>query len=152
MVQGESDWNAQKLAQIFGQDKADAIMRLVQNERRLAETENLAVNGPETAAVTAAQGDLEQKTIKPSAVRAALNWQLGDAGAAILDKVTAGATQRRRVDREKQIVDAIMGRGDWRPTAAKPFFSQNQRNALSAAQLAQMMDAISGAGRSAQGQ
>lgn len=113
IMQGESDWNPQKLAQLFGQDRADAIMQVVQNERRLAETENLAVNGSKTAAVSAAQQDLSGASASPSSAR---GRTLVDIIFGLADKATAGAAQARRDITSQEIANAILGNGDWRTT------------------------------------
>lgn len=110
IIQGESDWNPQKLAQLFGQDKADAIMKVVDGERRLAETENLAVNGSKTAAVTAAQQALNGTPVNPSAVQ---GRTMLDAIFQIADKVTAGASAARREATAKAIADAVLSKGNW---------------------------------------
>jgi hypothetical protein len=117
IMQGDSDWNPQKLAQLFGQDRADRIMQVVQNERRLAETENLAVNGSKTAAVTAAQQDLNGTPVNPSAVR---GRSLLDIVFAAADKATAGATAERRAQTAREIANAILSRGDFQTVPGRP--------------------------------
>jgi len=134
IIQGESDWNPQKLAQLFGQDKADRIMQIVQNERRMAETENLAVNGSKTAAVTAAQQDLGANPVAPitNVVRAG-GWSGQNAAfhlaANVMDAIASGAVGKRN----QNIADVIMGQGDWTVPQRQPFFSPQQRDAMLAA-------------------
>jgi hypothetical protein len=129
MIQGESDWNFQKLAQEFGQDKADQLMKVVENERQKAGTENLAINGSKTAAVTAAQQDVNGAAPKPSDAkgRTLLDLVFGAA-----DKLTMGMTEARRAQMNSDIVDAIMGAGDWtrRPGAGAMSVIQPLETAL----------------------
>jgi hypothetical protein len=126
---GESDWNPQKLAQLFGQEKADEIVKLLQNERQLAATENLAVNGSKTAAVTAAQRDLNLDVPRPSDARGRTLTDLVLGG---VDKLTAGATSRAQEERAREIVDIILGDGKWQK-AARPFLTDAQLRAQAAA-------------------
>jgi hypothetical protein len=111
---GESNWNPQKLAQLFGPERADKIVRLLQNERQMAETENLAINNSKTAAVTAAQQDLNGSAVNPSAVK---GRTLVDLAFGIADALTSGATAGRRALSANDIADAVIGRGDWKRTA-----------------------------------
>lgn len=113
VMQGEGDWNIQKLAQLFGQDRADAIMNVVNNERQMAGTENLAVNGSKTAAVQAAQDDVNAPSAGPSALRAGANLHFGDMAFNALDKFTAGRASKAREAEHQQMADILMGRGDW---------------------------------------
>ncbi len=129
LVQGESDWNPQKLAQLFGQDKADKIMQVVQSERRLAETENLAVNGSKTAAVSAAQKDLSVSPVTPSGVR---GRSMVDAAFELADAVTRHALSKGREKEAGAIADAILSKGDW-TKVDRPFLTPQQQAALIAA-------------------
>ena len=43
------DWNARKLATVFGQDKADRLMAVIENERNMRNTYNKVVEGSKTA-------------------------------------------------------------------------------------------------------
>lgn len=50
LVKGEGDWNAQKLATVFGQDKADKILDVLDAERVFAETSQFVTRNSATAA------------------------------------------------------------------------------------------------------
>jgi hypothetical protein len=116
IMQGEGDWNLQKLGQLFGPDKAAAMMKIVDQEKQMAGTENLAVNGSKTAAVTAAQADVNAPAHGPSAVRSIANFRLGDAAFNLADKITAGHASKVRAVNNQRIADVIMGKGDWQTT------------------------------------
>lgn len=53
------DWNSQKLAIVFGQDKADAIRNVLERESRFANTYQKVVEGSKTAQTLAAQQALD---------------------------------------------------------------------------------------------
>jgi hypothetical protein len=44
------DWNSQKLVQMFGQERADAVQRVIRNERQFRDTYQDVVKGSQTAA------------------------------------------------------------------------------------------------------
>jgi hypothetical protein len=52
------DWNAQKLGIMFGQDKADALMEVINRERMFRDTYHHVVEGSQTAQRTAAAKEL----------------------------------------------------------------------------------------------
>lgn len=49
LIKSDGDWNRQKLATLFGEDKADAVMRVVDNEYTFAQTKNAVTGGSPTA-------------------------------------------------------------------------------------------------------
>lgn len=54
------DYNSQKLAMMFGQDRADAIASVLRNERRGRETHTAVVGGSQTAQRSAAMKGLDE--------------------------------------------------------------------------------------------
>lgn len=58
LIKGEGDWNRARLATLFGQDKADRLIKVLDNERVYADTANTVTRNSETAARMAAQGEL----------------------------------------------------------------------------------------------
>lgn len=58
LIKGEGDWNRQRLATLFGHDKADRLIKAVENERVFADTANTVTRNSETAARIAAQAEL----------------------------------------------------------------------------------------------
>lgn len=58
LIKGEGDWNRSRLATLFGQDKADRLIRVLENERLFADTANTVTRNSETAARQAAQSEL----------------------------------------------------------------------------------------------
>ncbi len=58
LIKGEGDWNRARLATLFGQDRADRLIRVLDNERIFADTANTVTRNSETAARLSAQGEL----------------------------------------------------------------------------------------------
>ncbi|WP_312809480.1 hypothetical protein [Agrobacterium cavarae] len=58
MIAGEGRWNRDRLATLFGQEKADRLIKVVENERTFADTANTVTRNSETAARQAAQAEL----------------------------------------------------------------------------------------------
>lgn len=50
LIKGEGDWNRDRLVTQFGQQRADQIIRAVQNELVFSRTNNIVQQGPESAA------------------------------------------------------------------------------------------------------
>ena len=59
MLGQPQDWNAQKLAVVFGRDKADRLMSVLERERGFRQTYQDVVQGSQTAQRTAAKESLE---------------------------------------------------------------------------------------------
>jgi hypothetical protein len=55
LIKGEGDWNRARLSTLFGQDKANAIIDLLDRERLFADTSNIVTKNSETAARDAAR-------------------------------------------------------------------------------------------------
>lgn len=58
LIKGEGDWNRSRLATLFGQEKADRLIKVLDNERVYADTANTVTRNSETAARIAAQDEL----------------------------------------------------------------------------------------------
>jgi len=58
LIKGDGDWNPAKLAQLFGRDKAERILGLLERERVFAETSGIVTRNSETAARQAVQQEL----------------------------------------------------------------------------------------------
>ncbi|AVA22463.1 hypothetical protein [Rhizobium sp. NXC24] len=58
LIKGEGDWNRDRLATLFGQEKADRLFQVLENERAFADTANTVTRNSETAARQAAQTEL----------------------------------------------------------------------------------------------
>lgn len=111
LLKGESDWNRQRLATLFGEDNTERLYRILDNERAMAETENKALVGSKTASMQAAQREVDGPPRRPGAVRSAANLKAGDAMSEILDAVFRGTGDARRAARNSEMADVLMGQG-----------------------------------------
>ncbi|RWI59710.1 MAG: hypothetical protein EOQ93_00025 [Mesorhizobium sp.] len=59
LIKGEGDWNRARLSTLFGQDKANAIIDLLDREKLFADTSNIVTRNSETAARIAAQDAID---------------------------------------------------------------------------------------------
>ncbi|MDX8438364.1 hypothetical protein [Mesorhizobium australafricanum] len=59
LIKGEGDWNRSRLSTLFGQDKANAIIDLLDREKLFADTSNIVTRNSETAARIAAQDAID---------------------------------------------------------------------------------------------
>jgi hypothetical protein len=69
IIKGEGDWNRQRLATLFGQDKADRIIKVLDTEKAYADTSNIVTKNSETTARIAAREDLAGVGKPPFATR-----------------------------------------------------------------------------------
>ncbi len=58
LIKGEGDWNRARLASLFGREKADRVIKVLENEKAFADTANTVTRNSETAARQAAQSEL----------------------------------------------------------------------------------------------
>ncbi|TIT73035.1 MAG: ester cyclase, partial [Mesorhizobium sp.] len=59
LIKGEGDWNRARLSTLFGQDKAKAIIDLLDREKLFADTSNIVTRNSETAARIAARDAID---------------------------------------------------------------------------------------------
>lgn len=94
LIKGEGDWNRDRLAILFGKDKAERIIKVLDRERTFYDTSQEVTGNSLTAARQQAQTELgirgEQKK---GAVRSALNLNAGDAAASLIDRMTGGVRE-----------------------------------------------------------
>lgn len=89
IIKGEGSWNREKLAQLFGQDKADNIIALLDRESTIAGSSKVVTQNSETAARQAAQKDVTLPEKKPGVLRSAANLQFGEAAARAGDRIAS---------------------------------------------------------------
>lgn len=84
-----TDRNTDKLKMVLDEPKADTLMRTLENERTKQLVNSQIVSGSDTAANQAAMDMLgaNPNRATPGAIKAAFNFQFGDAGAAVLSKL-----------------------------------------------------------------
>lgn len=113
MLKGEGDWNYDRLVTLFGKDKTDRLYKVLEDERRLAETENLAFAGSKTGAVQAAQRDTQRSSAPsaPGVLQSAADLKVGTAARRAKDKLFSLGAEKRAAKRDKNIADVIMSKG-----------------------------------------
>jgi hypothetical protein len=115
ILKGEGSWNRDKLVTIFGKEKADALVRLLDAEAKMQETEALAFGGSKTEVVRSAKDGIEPSKKDPGVLLNAGNLQFGSAAASLADKATGGLLRAAQQRRNAEIARVLMSRGGWRP-------------------------------------
>jgi hypothetical protein len=113
LLKGDGDWNRQRLASLFGQQRADRVFRILENERRMAETEEAVLRGAGHRSAQAARDELAPADRAPGAVESALNFKPGTAAVKVAHGAVGWLSQMGRERSRDEIIDAIMGRGNW---------------------------------------
>lgn len=100
-LKGDGSWNRDKLASLYGRDKADQLIRLLEREQRFADSFSRITQNSETAARTAAQ-----KAATPGEI--SFDWQKLIFG---LPEMAANAGARSRSQATNaQIAEMLTGR------------------------------------------
>lgn len=137
IIRGDGSWNAQKLRALFGDEKANRLMSLVDSEATMAATENLATSGSRTQVLKAGQDDFAIRQ-SPSIMRDALNFQYGNAAARLADNILGGTLAARREVVNENVAKMLMDQGippQIQQEIARLTFGlpANQRQAIAAA-------------------
>lgn len=112
LIKGEGDWNRARLATLFGQDKADRLIKVLDNERVFADTANTVTRNSETAARIAAQEELGVKasgfgaaeSFKAGGVRGAARSVMFDQASKVARALLPQSGERAREDLAKALV------------------------------------------------
>lgn len=113
LIKGEGDWNRSRLATLFGQEKADRLIKVLDNERVYADTANTVTRNSETAARIAAQDELGGSAatgfgtvdaFKAGGIRGAARSVAVDKLAAITKELATKGTKVRE-DLAKALID-----------------------------------------------
>jgi hypothetical protein len=122
ILKGEGSWNREKLVAAFGEEKADELIRLFDNEAQMAQTENLAIGNSKTETVRGAKAGIEAPSTEPGFVRNALNFKFGDASVNLLDVLLGKGRTNARLDRNAKIALALLRGTGWKPGEAIPSY------------------------------
>jgi len=112
IVKGEGDWNRERLATLFGQERADRIIKVLDNERTFADTSNTVTKNSLTASRVAAQNDLGNPTGNSFGIREGYmaGGVLGTARSAAVkgvEKVVDSLVGARNMARNRELAEAI---------------------------------------------
>ncbi|WP_434723037.1 hypothetical protein [Mesorhizobium sp. RIZ17] len=130
LIKGEGDWNRSRLSTLFGQDKAKAIIDLLDREKLFADTSNIVTRNSETAARLGAREAVDPGTAGRFGVRE--GFIAGGARGA------ARAAGTRAVER---IIDALSNGGNEKAV------SDMALTLTGGAQQSAVLDALMRAGR-----
>lgn len=118
IVAGEGNWNRDRLVSVFGQDKADRLLQILEREAKFDTTEQMALNGSRTDVLRSAKADIEGAGPRANPFRSAANLQFGDAIADAADRSFGWVSGNRRASRNQQIADALIQQASNQPVAA----------------------------------
>jgi hypothetical protein len=131
LVKGEGDWNNDRLSTLFGKEKTDRTYKVLDNEHTMAQTENLALANSKTAAIQAAQKEVQMTPAGPGVLQPALDMKTGSALKRLKDLAWSGVAQRRQANLNDDIANVIMGSGPLKPdTVGKSAMTPAMLNAI----------------------
>jgi hypothetical protein len=113
LIKGEGDWNRSRLATLFGQNKADRLIKVMDNERVFADTANTVTRNSETAARQAAQAELgvietggfgAAEAFKAGGIRGAARSVMFDQASKVAKALLPQSSDRAREDLAKALV------------------------------------------------
>lgn len=108
ILRGEGSWNFEKLRTVFGDDKARALLNIVDREATMAATENLATAGSRTQVLKAAQDDIVGQTTRSGPIQDIGNFQWGSAASKVADALLGGVSNSRREAVRNAVAQALI--------------------------------------------
>jgi hypothetical protein len=118
LLKGDGSWNREKMDAVFGSEKAQKFVDLLDAEAKMAATENLAFGNSKTEVLRSAKEGIEPSKTAPGVIRSAGNLNFGDAALGVVDKVLGGAIKGAATRRNTAIAQALMANDGLR---AAPF-------------------------------
>lgn len=120
LIKGEGSWNRDRLATLFGADRADRILQVLEREAAFADTANVVTRNSETAARAAAQAEVAPGTSGLAGGGAGLRQfditKPADAAARVFQFLTGGMSADRTNARNADLAAALMMSGGPRET------------------------------------
>lgn len=107
IVAGEGNWNRDRLASVFGEEKAAKLLQILEREAAYSATEDMALSGSRTQVLKAAQDDIVGQGPRPNPVRSAANFRFGDAVADTADRTLGWLSTARRGANNASLADAL---------------------------------------------
>lgn len=107
---GEGDWNRARLAAVFGQEKADRLLKVVAREMRYQDLEKDALGGARSQKLKAAQDEINGVEPKAGIVQSLADIKPGTAAKVALDKGLGWAFRANRGATNAAVADALMSR------------------------------------------
>jgi hypothetical protein len=110
LVKGEGDWNRARLQTLFGKERADRILNVLDAEKLFADTSHIVTRNAETAARTAAIRETAENTGGPGVIEQAGNLQFGTAGAKLFDKVLGSGRSAAQQKANEELAQLLVSR------------------------------------------
>lgn len=143
LLKGEGDWNRDKLRLLFGQDRADRLLRVLDAERVMEGTQRAVVGNSETAATQGFKEFLDEagkpKTLPPETTMTGL--AIG-AGRRAVQALTGGRAEDQAARFAEALGRLSVAQGGQRDAIIQALMTRNQR----ANTLATIYDAAGMAG------
>jgi hypothetical protein len=95
-LKGDGSWNRERLVTLYGQEKADKLLGILEREATYSATEGPALGGSRTAVLQQATEEIAGRNKKPGVFQNALNFNGGSALAALGDKTLGWVDRNRR--------------------------------------------------------
>lgn len=112
-VRGDGSWNRQKLAQLYGEEKADRLIKLFDNEARMAETERMATGSSITASAAASQKALEPASSANPMIGGPFVVDPGNVAKRIAQTIFGNTAENAATKRNQEIAQLLMSKGGW---------------------------------------
>lgn len=114
LIKGEGSWNRDRLATLFGPERADRIIRVLDREKQFADTANTVTRNSETAARQAAQREVapDVRGVDPGALESFGNLNFGSAVRRGVNFFTGGRAAEKQALRNEDLARVLtMGGG-----------------------------------------
>lgn len=112
LVKGEGDWNRAKLVSLFGQDRTDRILKVLENETAMQTTRNKALVGSPSAERLQFQNDLQPSSsgmsIKDYYGAGGVLGAARGAGLKVAEKLTGGILAARSNARNSALAENLI--------------------------------------------
>lgn len=112
IVAGEGNWNRDRLATVFGEEKAAKLLSILEREAKYNATEEMGLAGSRTQVLRAAQEDIAGSGPRANPIRSAANFRFGDAIAEAGDRGLGWISKSARDAQNRQLAEALMSGGD----------------------------------------
>jgi hypothetical protein len=136
-LKGEGSWNRERLAALFGPEKADKLLNVLEREKTFDATNRVVTQNSETAARTAMQREVEH--VDPQVSGTTLTGLLLSGG----QKLANTGARFRRSGTNSQIAEALIGRGQFSDQRYKAIsdalMERGRKSALSPAAISQLL-------------
>lgn len=136
-LKGEGSWNRERLASLFGPEKADRLLAVLEREKTFDATNRIVTQNSETAARTAMQREVEHTAPQLSGTTLTGLFMSGG------QKLANAGAHFRRSGTNAQIAEALMGRGQFSDARYKAItdalMERGKKSALSPAAVSQLL-------------